>query len=694
MSREHSDHLRRIFEATLSNDAQELSTALQHFRRSKGHNHCSSPPSLSPLSNSSLLFRYRCPHSPHSYHPYYYRQQRRRAPVRQCRSRTLRQRQAADHSQLSYIVFQVITSGTARDSANLAFDQLRNKYTLQDAVAHTGILVTPSPDLGRVPTVAQYVSTPLHLAAALGLVPALKVLLRHKDVLNCLRERDSLDHTPLSAAVVSQKVDVISLVLKTLSLSRQLHEDVFKEIITDALKIAISLGERPDGVVVVGAILNEPRARRLVSWTPQMLCGPVARRNLPLLRLLLPCCCCSSGGFRSLLPQRHPGSCLLAKNPLHLAVYMYRNGTQEELEIVRCLLHYGADPNPLCFIQSVKPTHASALHIAVMTYDASDGRLLAPVPDIVHALLEYNADPRACDGLGESPLMWMRPGSCVKTLQLLLQYGANPWQTNHNNNVYLTSPMFLSHSNEDAGFLSVKVLLDHDPSLVNARGHQGRTILHHSILKPRLFWFLLSRGANPDLFDHDGDSVMDHLLTMQSTVPELTQRCLTLLMCVKVRASFSRSGNHRTILGYSHPTNTSAEDIIRQGQKWQVVMMEILFEVGYLTAGDRIHYFLQAANYDLPDSMKDVLKNLAGKPTSLVSTCRRAIVRSSGPCSRSRELVKSLLQNSPGAIKRYLHFSDLVRHVAAIMGRSVKEVQDFFSPLPPSVAARNLCLEL
>ena len=553
-----------------------------------------------------------------------------------------------------------------------------------------------------------YLGTPLHLAAALGLTPAVHVLLREGHV-SGLRVPDSLGNAPLHAAIASGDVGVVKMVLaKTLRLRcRQELRDVLEE----AAEVAVTLGH----VDVVRTLMAH--SGRLVNWSRAPLLRPaVISANLPLLRMLLLAAESGEkeekeeekekekeqkeeevvmGGAR--LQQNNGGSCSrLENNALHLAAYTYRGQAHpEEVEVavVRCLLQHGANPNVLCFLGDRHGVSGAALHFALRVREGPDGVRLPPVAGVVRALLRAGADPNRPNALGEPPLLALPPGRCCQSLRLLLQHGADPGLTVHRDDTYLTSATFRGSDREEHAVQFAEVVLD-SGARVNAKGRKGVTALHRAIREPRLFWYLLGRGADPEAESDGGRTVLAHLLASTSDRDCLGKVCVTLFMCAKGGVSFARSpGRSRSlILRYKEttasptptPTPTPAPDSGVLGI--QVVMLRLLHEMGYLTPNDHLGYFIrELGSRSLPDSVAHNVGELCPRPPALLSLCRRAVLVSLKRHGAVQDRAVSSLTQLPRLVRKYLQLSDLTTMVCEALGWSEELLVGYFPS--PSVGA-------
>lgn len=563
-----------------------------------------------------------------------------------------------------------------------------------------------------------YLGTPLHLAAALGLTPAVHVLLREGHV-SGLRAPDSLSNAPLHAAIASGDVGVVKMVLaKTLRLRcRQELRDVLEE----AAEVAVTLGD----VDVVRTLMAH--SGRLVNWSRVSLLRPaVISANLPLLRMLL---LAPEGGEKeekeeekeekeetekeeeveeevvmggARLQQNNGGSCSkLKNNALHLAAYTYRGQAhpeEEEVAVVRCLLQHGANPNVLCFLGDRHGVSGAALHFALRVREGPDGVRLPPVAGVVRALLRAGADPNRPNALGEPPLLALPPGRCCQSLRLLLQHGADAGLTVHRDDTYLTSTTFRGSDREEHAVQFAEVVLD-SGARVNAKGRKGVTALHRAIKEPRLFWYLLGRGADPEAESDGGRTVLAHLLASTSDRGCLGKVCVTLLMCAKGGVSFARSpGRSRSlILRYKEttasptltptptlttiltptPTPTPAPDSGVLGI--QVVMLRLLHEMGYLTPNDHLGYFIkELGSRSLPDSVAHNVGELCPRPPALLSLCRRAVLVSLKRHGAVQDRAVSTLKQLPRLVRKYLQLSDLTTMVCEALGWSEELLVGYF----------------
>ena len=570
----------------------------------------------------------------------------------------------------------------------------------------------PSPRMELLPV---YLGTPLHLAAALGLTPAVHVLLREGHV-SGLRAPDSLSNAPLHAAIASGDVGVVKMVLaKTLRLRcRQELRDVLEE----AAEVAVTLGD----VDVVRTLMAH--SGRLVNWSRVSLLRPaVISANLPLLRMLL---LAPEGGEKeekeeekeetekeeeveeevvmggARLQQNNGGSCSkLKNNALHLAAYTYRGQAhpeEEEVAVVRCLLQHGANPNVLCFLGDRHGVSGAALHFALRVREGPDGVRLPPVAGVVRALLRAGADPNRPNALGEPPLLALPPGRCCQSLRLLLQHGADAGLTVHRDDTYLTSTTFRGSDREEHAVQFAEVVLD-SGARVNAKGRKGVTALHRAIKEPRLFWYLLGRGADPEAESDGGRTVLAHLLASTSDRGCLGKVCVTLLMCAKGGVSFARSpGRSRSlILRYKEttasptltptptlttiltptPTPTPAPDSGVLGI--QVVMLRLLHEMGYLTPNDHLGYFIkELGSRSLPDSVAHNVGELCPRPPALLSLCRRAVLVSLKRHGAVQDRAVSTLKQLPRLVRKYLQLSDLTTMVCEALGWSEELLVGYF----------------
>jgi ankyrin repeat protein len=90
-------------------------------------------------------------------------------------------------------------------------------------------------------------------------------------------------------------------------------------------------------------------------------------------------------------------------------------------------------------------------------------------PEMVHALLDHNADPDLKDEKGNEPLVWYAARDDITTMRAILERGANP-----NPNTYWGQPL---HEAAQRSLAATKLLVKHGAH-VNAKDFNGNIPLH------------------------------------------------------------------------------------------------------------------------------------------------------------------------------------------------------------------------
>ena len=160
------------------------------------------------------------------------------------------------------------------------------------------------------------------------------------------------------------------------------------------------------------------------------------------------------------------------------------------VEMVELLLEKGADPNFKNF------SDKTAIRCAINSNNSDDIS-----KTICEMLIEYKADPNIVEDTGYSALMWGVTFSRKKTVELLLQHGANPNQTTL---VEKITPLMLATSYGNKK--SVELLLDNRAD-INAQRKDGATALQLAIENGNIdiAKLLLQAGANPNIERYGAD---------------------------------------------------------------------------------------------------------------------------------------------------------------------------------------------
>ncbi len=140
--------------------------------------------------------------------------------------------------------------------------------------------------------------------------------------------------------------------------------------------------------------------------------------------------------------------------PLHIAVQ-----NKKEVDIVKILLSYGADPN-IADNEGKTPLH----------YAVEYGLM-----DITRLLLDHNADPRIKDKYGDTPLHYAVKLGNLNITKIILE--KRPGSVNVKNNDGLT-PLHYAVVNGDVDM--VKLLLQYNADVFSLN-NAGRSALHYAI---------------------------------------------------------------------------------------------------------------------------------------------------------------------------------------------------------------------
>jgi ankyrin repeat protein len=204
---------------------------------------------------------------------------------------------------------------------------------------------------------------------------------------------------------------------------------------------------------------------------------------------------------------------------------LYEAIAENDLVVVKMFVRAGADLN-LRPKNSISPIMAAIRYIELGDYDVtemvaylikqnallnikdSDGKtaLFHAVEmenySTVELLLRHHAIPHFCDWRGRTPLLEAVLSGQEKIAKLLLEHGAPPNSAEYESG---QTPLLVESISADL----CRCLLEHqaDPNHVNSDGHNA-LLVHFE--RPEILRLLLEHGANAELRDANGNTLMHH----------------------------------------------------------------------------------------------------------------------------------------------------------------------------------------
>ncbi len=223
--------------------------------------------------------------------------------------------------------------------------------------------------------------------------------------------------------------------------------------------------------------------------------------------------------FKSLLPE---GALLNQQDEYGDTLLHHACRQTGNLKFIPLLLDAGADPNlqnkegksPLHYL--IQKEAGGALHQRI-NFDSDAG-----IGDSVIALLQKGADPNLFDRYGNTPLFLLLREYFydVKWIRVLLEYGAKPdleYTDKSGRKRYLSALAILfehQHFSADNDRQTALIPLFIKAGLnPNQKNDAGSTPLHLAAERGNISAVkcLLEKGANPDLLDGQGNSVLDFI---------------------------------------------------------------------------------------------------------------------------------------------------------------------------------------
>jgi len=195
-----------------------------------------------------------------------------------------------------------------------------------------------------------------------------------------------------------------------------------------------------------------------------------------------------------------PGNSLTLRGPaLEMAVGERHPG------MVDLLLKAGADPNA-----SVEKLQGLYVPTTPLLLAVENG-----LEEIVRSLLDAKADANAPDPSGDTPLHYAVNRRSVELVRLLLAHGA---KVNARNSEGATPLLRAVRNDPDSGIASLLLDQKADPNLA---GPNGDTPLRFAVRQGRknLVELLLAKGANPNLRNDQGVTLLDELKPSPPMIP-------------------------------------------------------------------------------------------------------------------------------------------------------------------------------
>ncbi|KAL1632792.1 hypothetical protein SLS56_003282 [Neofusicoccum ribis] len=396
-------------------------------------------------------------------------------------------------------------------------------------------------------------ATPLHTACSKGHLAIVKRLLKN----GALKDDNTApQNTPLNYAAMNGHEDVVACLidfgtninLPDLSGSTALrHACDYKHT-----QIALLLLEQGADPTIIGNDNTSPlyAACRIGNLTLlSRLLEKGAGKTTALARNdgstpLYLCAELNHSNFASILLENGAKEAIHMKyqgfTPLHMAA------TKGHIEMLQILLDHGADSNATdksgrtalhdassveavklllkngANVEAMDNEHSTPFHAAAFAcrHDIS-GHLLdiganwkgrkdggwtilhfsagAGFLDIVQRLVDAGADPNVTTDTGVTPMMQAAANGRLSVIEYLIKLGAK--------NVASRSGWLPVHDATNSGHLdAVKLLLDREPSSLNAKSEQGETILWLAVKESRsaVAEYLLNRGADVTIAEKSG----------------------------------------------------------------------------------------------------------------------------------------------------------------------------------------------
>lgn len=175
-----------------------------------------------------------------------------------------------------------------------------------------------------------------------------------------------------------------------------------------------------------------------------------------------------------------------------------------DINMIKFLIKNGAN------INNIDKYGSSILH---RVRNTSQGReLLVPLS------LKYGADINAKDMNGQTPLHYAVCNSAIEMINLLIKNGANPCILDNDGNLPLHS-LFKNSFQNYKTYLIFDILFPYCGD-INAVNYAGDTFLHISDKSIKTIDFLLNKGANPNIINNKGETVLHKCSHLDITIME------------------------------------------------------------------------------------------------------------------------------------------------------------------------------
>ncbi|KAJ3105137.1 Ankyrin repeat and FYVE domain-containing protein 1 [Phlyctochytrium planicorne] len=487
---------------------------------------------------------------------------------------------------------------------------------------------------GVLDVVDENLFTPLHFCARSGSVEVAKVLIAEGAK---LESRDWFGRTPLHIAALSGQAKIVTVLIDAGSDMNALSQDKDTPII-----LAVTKGDLEVAKVLLerGADFNTP----VSSWSKAMpIIIATEDGNKDMVELLI-----KYGANLELYHGRF-------STPICLAA---GNGNKE---IVQMLLDAGANINHHPTFRDQVGYNPTALGAA-----AYHGHT-----EVCKILLKHKPNLELATTEGYTPLLSAAEYGHGEIVDMLLQVGANSKAVTKNGS---TLPVLLASSGLVEPLLQI---LDLEPALLNQIiKPPGTTLLHTAARRyeVKMVKALISRGADVNLLDSDGNSV---LISLASAWAREEKNIQSLLETAGILID-ARCKVNEVMASGETPLSTA----LRNGQdRTCMLLIERGADVAFVDK-DGKNVFTLALNGNCTQVIGYLLNQNLAHANALDEHGAAPLLRVAGAYTVDPELIKTLIESGAkvNAVTGTKNYEETALHASCKrLGKTVKPIETLLS---------------